>query len=72
MARSHKIRNNVFLRKARQLFSSQVSEMVFQAVTCELPVIGSLWGFLEGFNEFHGKMTGNQSSRTAFGGIKEN
>ena len=49
MPRSHKIRNNVFLRKARQLFSSQVSEMVFQAVTCELPVIGSMWGFLEGF-----------------------
>lgn len=49
MPRSHKIRNNVFLRKARQLFSSQVSEMVFQAVTFELPVIGSLRGVLEGF-----------------------
>lgn len=66
MPPSHKIRNKVFLRKVRQLFSSQVSEMVFQAITCELPVIGSLWGFLEGFNEFHGELRGNQSSRTAF------
>lgn len=66
MPRSHKIRNNVFLRKARQLFSSQVSEMVFQAVTFELPVSDPCEDFWKDFNEFHGEMRGNQSSRTAF------